>query len=626
MARNKTRRDVRVLFEKAVWCRHLDHREEAIAMFHEVLRRDARDPHCCRYWLAASLLDLQRHDELRQLLERCDEPTALWRFAQALLAFRLGGDSDDARRLLEEASRRGAGFLDYLLGDSLIYADREVRFGGDPQETDHSMAALFLPAWRATPGAATWARRVLKVPLAGSTAQLPFPRQELARLPQRDVTWQLGLRLLDKDKPASAEDLIWGLGIANVDDELLLQMTVVEGEATAEAVWHGLLSAFLQPVDGEPHRPARLEVPRADFCRNWGPILEEISVHCEFERDPQPIGRMLEGMAEMVRERQLPTLRDDLDPREFPQVGQVWQANFFHMPIMITNEQVGVERPWAAMVVDRESSYILSSELIPGEPTCEKLWENLLRIMARPGPGGRARPSRIEVSDSDCYDFLKAKLGEIGVACALRDALPVLAQVCQSFATSFGGPEKCALADGAGVTSEQMDSFYYAAAGYFERAPWKHVPGEIPIEIRCTGLNMGVMYAIVLGRTGVTMGLAIYRDWNKVLAMLRGLAKNGDMSGFSVVFDEVAILAPADLYLVERNGWPIRTPEAYPAIMRHEPGRQPHSPSGEELDYIDGCLRVIPDFLTSGKRTKTFQVAVNGKQVKMRLAWTIPTR
>ena len=73
--------------------------------------------------------------------------------------------------------------------------------------------------------------------------------------------------------------------------------------------------------------------------------------------------------------------------------------------------------------------------------------------------------------------------------------------------------------------------------------------------------------------------------------------------------------------MVERHGWPIRTPEAYPAVMAYDPGRQPHSPGSEELAYIESCLRVVPDFVTGGERAKTFEIAAAGKQIKLRLAW-----
>jgi len=272
----------------------------------------------------------------------------------------------------------------------------------------------------------------------------------------------------------------------------------------------------------------------------------------------------------------------------------------------------------------RGRRFVLSNERIRGEPTPEQLWEYLLRTMFHPGPRDSMRPSRVELADSDCYDFLQPKLSELGVGCSLVDELPELQEFCQAMASSFTAPEKCALADGARVTREQMESFYYAAAYYFEQAPWKHVPGEIPIEIRCRGLGLGTTYGIVLGRTGVTMGLALYRRWDDVVATLRGLRSCEEISGFSVFFDEIAVMAPADLHLVECNGWPICTPEAYPVVLRFEPGRQPQSPDSKELDYVETCLRVIPDFVTCEQETKSYELVTNGKPLKMWLSWSLP--
>jgi len=101
------------LFGTASSLRHLDRREAAADRFRELLQLDSSDQQFACYWLTASLFDLERHDELKQLLERYEEPTAVWRYAQALLAFRLGGDTDDAQRLLQEARQLDAGFLDY---------------------------------------------------------------------------------------------------------------------------------------------------------------------------------------------------------------------------------------------------------------------------------------------------------------------------------------------------------------------------------------------------------------------------------------------------------------------------------------------------------------------------------
>ena len=150
--------------------------------------------------------------------------------------------------------------------------------------------------------------------------------------------------------------------------------------------------------------------------------------------------------------------------------------------------------------------------------------------------------------------------------------------------------------------------------------------GEIPIEIRCRGLDVGTLYAIVLGRTGVTLGLALCRGWNDVVDMIRGRLDVGQMSGFSVIFDELAIMVPVDLYLIDRNGWPIRTPEAYPAVIRYEPAAAGIRPAATNLPTSRACLRVVPDFVLGGQTAKTFAVVVNEKPIKLRLVWTSPNR
>ena len=109
------------------------------------------------------------------MFERYDDPSALWRYAQALLAFRSHGDTEEACQWLRQARSQDPRFLDYLLGDATVSADRVIRFGHDPDESAHSLARLFLPAWRDTPGAITWARKVLRVPLLRSEVATELP-------------------------------------------------------------------------------------------------------------------------------------------------------------------------------------------------------------------------------------------------------------------------------------------------------------------------------------------------------------------------------------------------------------------------------------------------------------------
>ncbi len=608
---------LRAVFGVATSLWRLNRVEEAARHFEEVLQADRADHLFARYWLVACLLDAGRLEELKPLLERYDEPAAFWRYAQALWAFATDGDCDESCRLLKEAHRLDARFVDYLLGDGLVRADLPIRFEQGRNST-HSTARLLLPAWRSVAGAASWVRRVLRVPLGQAEAVLPFPREQLLDLPQQNACWQVGLRKFDPDQPD--DEPCWILGVADVNAEQMRCMTVIEGDPTPDAVWREMLTAFLQPIESKPQRPRRLEVPRPEYRRAWRRLLDELEVECHVTYNPQPVSQLLEGMADLIAAQRLPRLTDDFDARDLPPGDSTWQIDFFHQPTMISNEDVGVQRPWSVLVMDKASGYVLCTEMIPGEPTAERLWEYAARVMLQVS----GRPRRIEVSDSDGYDFLRPRLAAAEVECVLLDELPELHSFCLQMASSFGGPEKCALADGQDMDRDGMESFYYAAARYFRQAPWKHVPGEIPIEIEVAGF--GTRYAIVLGRTGVTLGLAVHESWQDAVDMISGLASWGELSGFAIIFEEEAVLAPADLYLVERHGWPIASPEAYPAVMRFRPGYEPGPPTADELEFLTACLDCLPDFVAGDAKTKTYPPSDDGPHRETRLNWASGSR
>ena len=125
----------------------------------------------------------------------------------------------------------------------------------------------------------------------------------------------------------------------------------------------------------------------------------------------------------------------------------------------------------------------------------------------------------------------------------------------------------------------------------------------------------------VLGRTGVQLGLCVYDDWEITQATLSGYATPDENRALAVCYDEPEIMAAVDLQLIDRLGWPIATPEAWPAVMRLQRRRTPRSPNAEELVFLDACPRTIPDFLRTKATSQTRQVETGTRSVKLHLAW-----
>ena len=69
----------------------------------------------------------------------------------------------------------------------------------------------------------------------------------------------------------------------------------------------------------------------------------------------------------------------------------------------------------------------------------------------------------------------------------------------------------------------------------------------------------------------------------------------------SLMFSEAFEINVRDLDAAERHGWPVAGPEAYPLVLRINPGLAVRAPLVWELELLEGCLRAIPEFLAEKK-------------------------
>jgi hypothetical protein len=155
----ETRPYMRALWGLAQCSWKLGQRKQAVTHAQELLRLNPDDNQGVRHVLAAWLLDLDRMDEVKALLNQYeDDGFASFPYARALVAFREQGDTPKARALLTEALSTNPHVLPFLLGDKIMPAalPDDIGFG------DESEAVVFCAdygsAWTRTPGAIEWLR------------------------------------------------------------------------------------------------------------------------------------------------------------------------------------------------------------------------------------------------------------------------------------------------------------------------------------------------------------------------------------------------------------------------------------------------------------------------------------
>jgi hypothetical protein len=249
--------------------------------------------------------------------------------------------------------------------------------------------------------------------------------------------------------------------------------------------------------------------------------------------------------------------------------------------------------------------------------------------MERPAAGDPHRPTEIQIRPGSPWEELATSFDAIGVNCTTIEVLDQVDYLFDDLARHMAGVDPPGLLDMPGVTSDQVGRFFQAAAEFYRRAPWRSLGYEAVIQIECDRYQSGPWYAVIMGQSGLTLGVALYEDLNLLRRMWAG--KLSDEEGarktvaLTVTFDDEGSMAEVDLEAIEKFGWPIASPEAFPSIFRKERGLVMRPPLSWELDLMNACLRILPDFVARRKPDDTTRelVPVPGGEspLELGLSW-----
>jgi tetratricopeptide (TPR) repeat protein len=303
-------------------------------------------------------------------------------------------------------------------------------------------------------------------------------------------------------------------------------------------------------------------------------------------KDPNPVAQ---GPTSPVKER-LQHLSQGFD---------VWQADFRLTPhwIKIGGEPV---RPWVVLITSRSDDLVLAHEIIEEPPSTDLLWDVLAKAMRKPVVGEPHRPTELQVRPDERWDDLKPHLDEIGITVVPTEELDQWDAVFRDMARHIAGDAPPGLLEMPGIKPEQVASFYRAAAGFYRRAPWRKLGYETAIKVECDRFESGPWYAVVMGQSGLTFGVALYDDLKTLEKLWAGEMSDEQSSretvALTVTFDDETGIPVTDLDASRRFGWEVAGPEAYPSIFRKERGLSMRPPLAWELELMEGCLRAIPAF------------------------------
>jgi hypothetical protein len=454
-------------------------------------------------------------------------------------------------------------------------------------------------------------------------------RVALSRLPQRqDEAWELDLRLLSPP-PGSEAISPWMLVALNATADQEVHFDFFDDRPTDKDVWSFLITAFREPQGGEPRIPAAISVSRKTWFRSWRSKLGEIGVDCQFSERLDQLDRWFQtAMPQLEKAQRATSISDPADAdwsdaASLPQcLEEVWQADVQQLPVWL--EAAGEPtRPWISLVTEVDSEAILATAMSTDETPDGLLFKGVWQALFSPAAGEPHRPGVIQVSSDQQREMLVTHLERLGVRCVRSSDLRRVRSLIDELAAHLGGPQRKALIDSPDVTPTQLSGFFEAAAYFYRARPWREIPGDCVVRVACERFDSGPWYAVVMGQSGIEQGLALYEDPQLLRTLLSGELSDEEngrrTSAISVTYGEAFELAPLDVDAAEKDGWPVAGPEAYPCVLRVNPGMALRTPLKWELELLEGALRTIPEFLRRHQTKAAIPVTVGGDSVTFQL-------
>jgi tetratricopeptide (TPR) repeat protein len=315
---------------------------------------------------------------------------------------------------------------------------------------------------------------------------------------------------------------------------------------------------------------------------------------------------------------------------KLPLEDDVWQAGCRRLPnpVRIAGDKV---RLWLVLVTSRTHGLILASQVVEEEPAAASLWDTLVQAMQNPLAGEPHRPAELQVRAGGRWDSLRPHVEEVGVDLVVAEGLDHFDSVFAGASEHLAGKPQPGLLDMPGVSPDQVAGFYQAAASFFEQAPWKRVGYESAVRVECGKYQSGPWYAVLMGQSGLSVGLALYDDleaarrvWERPDAFEDNLRES---VATAVIFGEEIDLPLADVEAAERYGWAVARDDAWPLVLHKERGLSHRPPLAWELELLEGCLRAAPEFVRRRGQDdpagEEFTVPAAAGELKLVLSWVV---
>jgi tetratricopeptide (TPR) repeat protein len=292
--------------------------------------------------------------------------------------------------------------------------------------------------------------------------------------------------------------------------------------------------------------------------------------------------------------------------------GEIWQGGLVRMPVWVTGEGPQPFRPITAMWVSLRTGRINANAETrrPEETDFAMAMDALVEFASNESLAGY-RPGKLEVNDPALAEHLSGLLADAGIRVEHCVRLPAIQRCLKELEDHlFGGSMPPGALEGKGITLERMRAYADAAKTFFEASPWLRLSNEDLLEIEAPSLRTDMKFALVLGAGGQEFGLGFYRHMDQYWAMAEAESPDDlpTRELWSLTFDDITEIPPADADLWEDHGLPVPEDGAYPVAVHYENRGRVRRPGADVLAFMEGLMRALAatteEEMDSGRWTK----------------------
>ncbi|WP_254567273.1 DUF6930 domain-containing protein [Oscillatoria sp. HE19RPO] len=158
------------------------------------------------------------------------------------------------------------------------------------------------------------------------------------------------------------------------------------------------------------------------------------------------------------------------------------------------------------MWVDGSQGIVRSMDVVSPDTGPEAVVRTLLRAMEHPhSPALPGRPQKIVVKDREIQFFLRGVLQDLGISIEYVPDLPLIDELFRGFQDVVDRKPPL-------LPPQYVESLEEKAYQVWQAGPWECLADHQIISIELEGLDMGTLYACVMGMLGLDYGILLYRS------------------------------------------------------------------------------------------------------------------